>query len=46
MKNISILQIIILVILIMLLITDFSKTKQKIINLLKNVNNINKKKGS
>lgn len=46
MRNISILQIIILVIVAMLLITDFSKIKKKIINLLKDINNINRKKGS
>lgn len=46
MKTISIFQIIILIAIILLLITDFSKLKKKTINLLKNINNVARKKGN
>lgn len=46
MRNISIFQILILVLVSLLIFTDFSKIKKKVIGLIKNVQDKNRKKGS
>jgi|TARA_B110000240_G_C13470549_1_gene440749 hypothetical protein len=46
MKNISILQIIILTLLSILIFSDFSKIKKRLFDLLKKLNVKNRKKGS
>lgn len=46
MRNISIIQIIILIFLSILIFSDFSNIKKKIFDLLKNLNYKNRKKGS
>ena len=46
MKTISTIQIIILIILTVLILSDFTKIKKRMINLFKKLNTKNRKKGS
>ena len=46
MKTISIIQIIILIIITILIFSDFSKIKKRVVNLFKNLLMKNRKKGS